>query len=194
MLKSARHAALPIGIVLLLSACGQEADAPDAGPENAAAAPQAATPAADGGATSSLWRGGAAVPLDIQAPHPNGTVLQITSLQSRPTETVVGVRVINGDDREVLLNRNNNNRNGFIVVDSGERIYLSPPAANRTLSIQAGQTMEGELVFLGRLPQAQTGILILNENSSIDSEYTNAPAFRINLPLQDAPAATGAAQ
>src|SRR5690606_1964085 len=110
----------------------------------------------------------------------------LTSLQSRPTETAVGVRVINGRDREIQLNRFNNNRDGYIVVDSGERIYLSPPGNNPRLSIQAGQTLEGELVFLGRLPQGQSAILVLNENSSTDSQYTSNPAFRIDLPLQGA--------
>lgn len=45
--------------------------------------------------------------------------------------------------------------------------------------------MEGELVFLGRLPQAQSAILVLNENSATDNEHTDTPGFRINLPLQD---------
>lgn len=194
MLKSMRHPALPISLMLLLSACGQDAASPsDAAPATGGAAPLVATaPAA--GTTSSLWRGGAQVPLDMQSAHPNGTVLQLTSLQSRATETVVGIRVINGDDREIQLNRSNTSRIGYIVVDSGERIYLSPPAGNRTLAIQPGQTMEGELVFLGRLPQARTGILVLNENSSMDSEYTNAPGFRINLPLDGGAATPGASQ
>ena len=55
-------------------------------------------------------------------------VLQLTSLQSRATETVVGVRVINGRDREVELNRFNNRRDGYIVVDSGERIMYGNPS------------------------------------------------------------------
>jgi len=190
------RAAAPIALMLLLSACGQNADESD----EAAAAEAGTTPAASTGpvgvSKSSLWRGGELAPLDIQVPHPNGTVLQLTSLQSREAETVLGIRVINGDDREIQLNRFNNNRNGYIVVDSGERIYLSPPTGNRNLAIQAGQTMEGELVFLGRLPQAQSGILILNENNSAENEYTNTPGFRINLPLGAGPGAAkpGAAQ
>jgi hypothetical protein len=181
------RAGFPFVLILALAACGPNAgELSDTGttPEGtgvaASSAPTEETP-------STLWRGGEQVPLDIQVPHPNGTVLQLTSLQSRQTETVLGIRVINGDDREIQLNRFNNNRNGYIVVDSGERIYLSPPTENRTLAIQPGQTMEGELVFLGRLPQAQSGILILNENNSAENEYTNTPGFRINLPLSAAP-------
>ena len=189
MISKTLRATLPVTLMLVLCACGQSGN----GSDDTAVADAGTTPAASsgttGGSSSSLWRGGEQVPLDIQVPHPNGTVLQLTSLQSRETETVVGIRVINGDDREIRLNRFNNNRNGFIVVDSGERIYLSPPTGNRDLAIQAGQTMEGELVFLGRLPQAQSGILILNENNSAENEYTNTPGFRINLPLGAGPAA-----
>lgn len=183
MLKARPFALLPLA-ALVLAACGQEA--PPA--QNAATVPTE-TPAgpvntaAPAAGVANLWNGGQSAPLDIQVAHPNGVVLQLTSLQSRPTDTVVGVRVINGRDREVQLNRFNNNRDGYIVVDSGERIYLSPPAGNPRLAIQAGQTLEGELVFLGRLPQGQSAILVLNENSQTDNQYTTTPGFRIDLPL-----------
>jgi hypothetical protein len=68
-------------------------------------------------------------------------------------------------------------------MDTGERIYLSPPAGNTDLAVPAGQTLEGELVFLGRLPQGRSAILILNENATTDNEHSTTPGFRINLPL-----------
>lgn len=173
----------PAAAALMLAACSQE-PAPAQPAADAAAATETTAAVAPASGATSLWNGGQAAPLDIQVAHPNGVVLQLTSLQSRATETVVGVRVINGRDREVQLNRFNNNRYGYIVVDSGERIYLSPPGNNARLAIQAGQTLEGELVFLGRLPAGQTAILVLNENSQTDSPHTNQPGFRIDLPLQ----------
>lgn len=182
---SARPFALISIAALALAACGQD-PAPAETAAAPAAAPGAASPTMPAASTANLWNGGQASPLDIQVAHPNGVVLQLTSLQSRATETVVGVRVINGRDREVQLNRFNNNRDGYIVVDSGERIYLSPPAGNPQLAIQAGQTLEGELVFLGRLPQGQSAILVLNENSQTDSPHTAQPAFRIDMPLAGA--------
>lgn len=193
MLKSTFKGAAPLAVVMALAACGPGTDEAAAPAENAAAtnAPPAKMPA--DGTTSALWRGGESVPLDIQVAHPNGTVLQLTSLQSRQTETAVGIRVINGDNREVRLNRFNRNRDGYIVVDSGERIYLSPPTSNSDLTVQPGQTMEGELIFLGRLPQAQSAILVLNENSATDNEHTDTPGFRINLPLQEVAASAPAA-
>ncbi len=136
-----------------------------------------------------MWNGGTAGPLDVQVAHPSGVVLQLTSIQSRSTETAIGMRVINGRDREVTLNRFNTNRNGYLVLDGGERLYLSPPANNARLLIAPGQTMQGELVFLGRLPPVGNATLVLNENQSVSNEHTSTPGFRIDLPL-----ATGAAQ
>lgn len=181
---SVRTSVLVIGLCALIAACGQNdaetaAGEPEAGE---AAAPTAAATAATG--TSSLWRDGAVAPLDVQVAHPNGVVLQLTSLQSRATETALGVRILNGRDREVKLNRFNN-RNGYIVMDNGERIYLSPPPSNQDLTIQPGQTLEGELVFLGRLPPTPGAILVLNENASGNSEYSTTPGFRIPLPVAE---------
>lgn len=163
--------------VLSITACDR-ADAP----ANDTAAPNA-TPAAAPSATASLWNGGASKPLEIQVAHPNGVVLQVTSLQSRPTDTAVGIRVINGRDREIDLNGSPNNRDGFLLLENGERLFLSPPTSNAKLTVPAGQTFEGELVFLGRLPPVRSGVMVLNENSSGDSPYSNNPGFRIDLPL-----------
>ena len=193
MLKSTFKGAAPLAVVMALAACGQGTDEAAAPAENAAATNASPAKMPADGTTSALWRGGESVPLDIQVAHPNGTVLQLTSLQSRQTETAVGIRVINGDNREVRLNRFNRNRDGYIVVDSGERIYLSPPTSNSDLTVQPGQTMEGELIFLGRLPQAQSAILVLNENSATDNEHTDTPGFRINLTLQEVAASSPAA-
>jgi len=177
--------ALLLSAAALIAGCNQQpassAD-PSLSPDNGVASAESNVASAGTASSPSLWASGAQRPLDIQSAHPNGVVLQLTSLQSRPTETVIGMRVLNGRDREVSLNRFNN-RNGYLVLDSGERLYLSPPPSNTNLSIPAGQTMEGELVFLGRLPPVKSATLILNENSSSDNQYSTTPGFRIDLPL-----------
>lgn len=134
---------------------------------------------------ASTWNGGAAKSLEIQVAHPNGVVLQVTSLQSRPTDTAVGIRVINGRDQEIDLNRFPNNRNSFLLLESGERLYLSPPVSNTRLTVPAKQTFEGELVFLGRMPPVRSGVMVLNDQSSGDATYSTTPGFRIDLPLAD---------
>lgn len=192
---SFRTATLATSLALSLVACGDRdaASAPEAPPvdaaapasaeaNGAAAAPSADAAAAPAASTASLWRGGEVVPLDVQVAHPNGVVLQLTSLQSRPMETAVGVRVVNGREREVHLNRFNQRR-AYIVMDSGERIYIAPPAGNTDLTIPSGQSMEGELVFLGRLPRGESATLVLNENSSADNRATDTPRFQLDLPV-----------
>lgn len=179
---------IPALSILVLAACDKPA-APDNETAAAASAGASASPAPAAPAPS-LWNGGQAKPLDIQVAHPNGVVLQLTSLQSRAGDTAIGIRVTNGRDKEVDLNRFNNNRDGFLLLDTGERLYLSPPVSNTRLTVPAGQTFEGELVFLGRLPQVKTAVLVLNENSSGDSQYTTTPGFRVDLPLSGAAAGT----
>lgn len=174
---------------LLLSACNLSTEPANDGGDNKAAAPAAqagdATPATP--PPSNLWNGGAAKALDIQVAHPNGTVLQLTSLRSDMTSTILGLRVMNGRDRDVELNRFNN-RQGYILLDTGERLYMSPPVGNPRLSIPAGQNFEGDLVFLGRLPPVRSATLVLNENAQTDSQYTSTPGFRVDLPVNEAPA------
>lgn len=181
---SSRNLLLAAG-VMALAGCGQPASEANVAAEATPATTGAAAPAA---ASVSLWNNGQAKPLEIQVAHPNGVVLQVTSLQSRATSTVIGVRVINGRKDEVDLNRFNSNRDGFLLLETGERLYLSPPASNQRLTVPAGQTFEGELVFLGRLPPVKSGVLVLNENSSTDNQYTTTPEFRIDLPLTGAAA------
>ncbi|MHA3842041.1 hypothetical protein ACX0GZ_12570 [Sphingomonas aestuarii] len=180
---TSKNAVILLAGALALAGCNSGTD----GNESANAVLDPTTP---GGVTASagaanLWNGGQAKPMDAQVAHPNGVVLQVTSLQSRQTDTAVGIRVINGRDREIDLNRFPNNRNGFLLLESGERLFLSPPPSNARLTVPAGQTFEGELVFLGRLPQVRTGVMVLNDQSSGDNQYTTNPGFRIDLPLTE---------
>ena len=168
-------------LALALAACNQPSAEAPAAQESAAAAGETAPTA-----SAALWNNGEAKPLDIQVAHPSGAVLQLTSLQSRATDTAIGLRIINGRDRDIDLNRFPNNRNSYLLLETGERLYLSPPASNPRLSIPAGQTFEGELVFLGRLENVNAAVLVLNENHSVDSEHTTTPGFRIDLPLAGA--------
>lgn len=140
----------------------------------------------EAGMIDQLIGGGRPVTLSTQATHPGGMVLQLTSLQAKPTETVIGITAINGDTDEQKLNVWPNNRNAFIVSGNGERFYLSPPPTNPDLTIQPGQRMEGQLVFLGRLPEGQSATLVLNETNSTTNRYDNSPGFRIDLPLSNA--------
>ena len=166
---------------LLASACTVREE--DSAAENDPDAAQDLTPEGPS-LIGNLFGGGEPQPLDIQQPHPNGVVLQLTSLQAKPTETIMVATIINGDDQEQSLNRVNN-KNTYIVTGDGSKLYLSPPTSNPRLLVPAGQRMQAELVFLGRLPQGGNATLFINEGSASDSEYTTSPGFRIPLPITD---------
>lgn len=180
---------LALCTLLALAACGQTAD--QASPPADATGASGSAPATT---SANAWNGGQPKPLSLQIAHPNSTVLQVSSIQSGDMDTRVGVRVINGRDKDIELNRFNNNRDGYLLLGTGEKLYLSPPPTNVRLSVPAGQTFEGELVFLGRLPATDAAILVLNEDSTTTGEYTDTPGFRVDIPLGTAPAAAGAAQ
>lgn len=76
------------------------------------------------------WNAGETKPLSVQVVHPSGTVLQLTSIQSRDMDTAVGIRVINGRERDVDLNRFNNRRNGLFAARNGGKA-LSLAAAHQ---------------------------------------------------------------
>jgi hypothetical protein len=176
--------AAAIGLALATAAATAGCSQP-AAPGNATADANAQDLTPEGPSVSArLFGGGKPVPLSIQNAHPGGLVLQVTSIQSKPTETVIGVTVINGDSDEQMLNQWPNSRNDYLLSANGERLYLSPPTANPELRIGAGQRMEGELVFLGRLQEGSTGAtLVINEGRDISSVYSNSPGFRIPIPL-----------
>lgn len=136
--------------------------------------------------TASLFGGGEPVAIDVQQAHPNGVVLQLASLQAKSSETIVKAIITNGDDSEQSLNRFGNNKQTYIVAEDGTKLYISPPTSNTKLQIPAGQRMEAELVFLGRLPKGSTASLIINDGDNTDNEYTTTPGFRIPLPLSEA--------
>jgi hypothetical protein len=135
---------------------------------------------------SQLFGGGKPMPLSLQNAHSGGLVLQLNAIQAKATETVIRVTVINGDSDEQQLNQWPNNHNGYLLASNGERLYLSPPTANPELRVGAGQRMEGELVFLGRLSPGAGATLVLNDGRDISSVYSNSPGFRIPIPLQSA--------
>lgn len=173
--------ALLASAALALSACGsvkEEGATDDAATEDM-------TPEGPS-VLSKLVGGGEPIAIDVQQAHPNGVVLQLVSLQAKPSETIIKAIVTNGDDQEQAFNRWGNNKQTYIVAEDGTKLYVSPPASNEKLEVPAGQRMEAELVFLGRLPQGSTATLIINDGQQTDNQHTTTPGFRIPLPLTDA--------
>jgi outer membrane protein OmpA-like peptidoglycan-associated protein len=123
-------------------------------------------------------------PIDVQAVHPNGSVLQVLSLTRGDERSVVAIRVMNGRERDIELN--GGREQSYIVTDSGEKLLLVPSPTNADLAVPPGKSMDGALVFAGKLPASGNATLILNGSSSRDGQYESTPRFEVALPLDSA--------
>lgn len=127
--------------------------------------------------TARLFGGGKAVPLNQQKVLQNGMVVNLTSFQAKADESVLGVRIVNGADRDVDLDWSNHKT---FLVANGQKFWLSPPVENKDLKVTQGSKMEGELVFLGAIPKGATVTLVVNDGMS-DSQYSGQPGFSMQL-------------
>lgn len=134
------------------------------------------------GLSAKLFGGGKAQPLQVQQAFANGAILYLTSMQAKPTETVIGIRVVNGAERDIRLNWSD--QKTFLVA-GGQKFFVSPPLENKELKITKGATMQGELVFLGTLPQTGQVALVINDGQS-DSQYNDTPGISVPLPATTA--------
>lgn len=130
-----------------------------------------------------LFGGGKPMPLEIQTNLANGAIIYIRSIQAKETETVLGVKIVNGFERDIELDWST--QKTFLTA-GGEKFFLSPPVDNKDLRVGARTTMEGELVFLGTLPQARQVTLVINEGMS-DGQYSGTPG--ISIPIATSTAA-----
>lgn len=188
--------ALALGTALLVAGCSGSAEpaaqAPAAAPSTTAAGPTGGPTAASttGGSTGSTTPTSAATAgsptagatgststptsgaptdlasLGLQDRHPNGSLLQVTSVQVERTGVVVGVSVVNGHTDEIKLNT----RGLYLQDDVGNGYNFREPAQNGDLAVAPGAELVGELVFLGVLDPSATE-LTLKTNVS-DAEDT----------------------
>ena len=165
---------------LTLAACGTQ---PDSAADEAVDANAVDVTPEGPNLASRLFGGGQAVQLVQQKVLENGMVVNLTSFQAKADESILGVRIINGAERDVELNWSNHKT---FLVAGGQKFWLSPPVENNDLKVTQGSKMEGELVFLGAIPKGATVTLVINDGMS-DSQYTNTPGF--SMPLETTEAA-----
>ena len=124
--------------------------------------------------------GGDGAKVDIQVAHLSGVVLQVLSVRASGERAEVAIRVMNGRDREIELDALSDK--SYIVTESGEKLMLIQSPTNPDLAVQPGKTMDGSLVFVGKLPSSGTATMILNEHDP-GGEYTRNPRLEVALPL-----------
>lgn len=176
--------ALLLALVLPLAAGCGTGDAPS---DVAPAAPPAATvPDSDAPASEAAVDDTprpALTNLDLQANHASGSVLRVSGVRFASDHIAVDLAFTNGSRHEQKLNTYSHNR--FVLRDDLGNVYnLSPPPNNGDVSVPAGQSLEGEFVFLGRLnPGASALTLVTNEQHGGDQSTTRSPKMTVQIPF-----------
>lgn len=193
---SLSRAALAAACVLALALAGcdrapkpkaDEAPAavPAAPAAPAAPAPVSAAPAVVPAATTAPAVAAAAtrkVPVALQGVASAGLTVRVKGVEIGGDATVVDVSIS-------FANRITNTTmlalaDTFLEDESGARLHIKRPENNRNISVREGETLDGQLVFMGSVPvSARTLKVVFNDGNQGDNIV--APGLTINLPLQD---------
>ena len=184
----ARGAALVTLCTLALLSAGCQERAQSAAQAGAAAAPApalqapalaspAATPGPAPVAQPAVPR---KLPLGVQGVAPAGVTVRVKGIEVGGDATVLDVSISFANritDSTMLALADT-----FLEDESGARLHIKRPEDNRDLVIREGQTLDGQLVFLGSVPATARRVrLVFNEGN--DGDNIVAPELAMELPL-----------
>ena len=195
MLRRKGAALAMAAAALILAACKDRApEAPAAAPESASAAPAtAATTVAPPAAAQPVAPAPAAaampaaavppkkLPLSIQGVAAAGVTVRVKAIEIGADATVLDVSISFANritDTTMLALADT-----FLQDESGARLHIKRPDNNRDMTIREGETLDGQLVFMGAVaPTARKLKLVFNVGNQDDNIV--APGLVIDLPLQ----------
>ncbi|RYF43988.1 MAG: hypothetical protein EOO25_01250 [Comamonadaceae bacterium] len=179
---------LLLGAAGVLAACSEKSPTPAAAPSAAAApamapAPQASPPGAMGAApatTPANSAGVRSIPLSIQGVASAGVTVRVKNIELGEDATVLKVSISYAS--RIASSTTMALTDTFLEDEKGHRLMLKRPESNRDLSIRDGDTMDGELVFLGAVAPGTTTLkLVFNESNQPDN--VAGPGLVMQLPL-----------
>ena len=170
-------------VALMLVACKDKSpEAPPPAPavpvETAPATFPAAAPAAAPAATVAAPK---RVPLAVQGVAPAGVTVRVKAVEIGADATVLDVSISFANritDTTMLALADT-----YLQDESGARLHIKRPDNNRDITIREGETLDGQLVFMGAVaPSARKLKLVFNEGNQGDNIV--APGLVVDLPLQ----------
>lgn len=170
-------------VALMLVACKDKSpEAPPPAPAvpavTAPATLPAAAPAAAPAATVAAPK---RVPLAVQGVAPAGVTVRVKAVEIGADATVLDVSISFANritDTTMLALADT-----YLQDESGARLHIKRPDNNRDITIREGETLDGQLVFMGAVaPSARTLKLVFNEGNQGDNIV--APGLVVDLPLQ----------
>lgn len=146
-----------------------------------AAAPAATVPAPTPAAAPATVAAPKRVPLAVQGVAPAGVTVRVKAVEIGADATVLDVSISFANritDTTMLALADT-----YLQDESGARLHIKRPDNNRDITIREGETLDGQLVFMGAVaPSARKLKLVFNEGNQGDNIV--APGLVVDLPLQ----------
>lgn len=176
---------LSLLLATALGACSEKApDAPAASgvQTSGPAAPAAATAVPDKPVPTAApaVAGTRKVALNVQGSSPLGLTVRVKQVEFTADATILQVSISYAGNATGYLNLAETET--YLRDAAGTRILLKRPADNKYLRISSGETLEGEMVFLGSMP-ADTRQLefVINDGQAPDD--MSGPGLTMTLPV-----------
>ena len=147
----------------------------------ASTAPAASTSALASTASTASTKVPQRVPLQVQGVAAAGVTVRVKAVEMGADATVLDVSISFANritDSTMLALADT-----YLQDEGGARLHIKRPDSNRDLTIREGQTLDGQLVFMGAVaPTARKLKLVFNEGHEGDNLV--APGLVVDLPLQ----------
>ena len=118
---------------------------------------------------------------NVQATTPSGVVVRVKDVVVTDDATLVTISASYSGE-SIFIKLADSDSGTYLVDENGQRFPLRKPKENKWLRVNAGDTMQGRLVFLGTLDAATKKFkLVFNEGSAADDR--DAPGLSIDVPL-----------
>lgn len=119
--------------------------------------------------------------LSIQGVAPAGVTVRVKGVEIGGDATVLDVSISFANritDSTMLALADT-----YLQDENGARLHIKRPENNRDMTIREGQTLDGQLVFMGAVaPSARKLKLVFNDGN--DGDNIVAPGLVVDLPLQ----------
>lgn len=155
-----------------------QAQAPAENPVQSA--PPATTAVAPAPAPASAAAPGRIVPVNVQAVSPMGLTVRVKQIELTDDATVLTVSLSLGGDRTIFTSLVDGET--YLRDEAGNKLMPKLPPENRFLRVRKGETLEGQLVFMGALPpNTRQAEWVINEGNAPDND--SGPGMRLALPI-----------
>ena len=174
----------------LLAACSDKPNTAAPAQTDAVSTQQAASagttqpPVAEAApATPAAPEAGRKVAVNAQASSPMGLTVRVKQVELAADATILTVSISLGGDQTIFTSLVD--ANTYLLDEAGNRLMPKLPEDNRFLRVRKGETLEGELVFMGALPaNARQVEWVINEGNAPDN--TSGPGLKLSLPISAA--------